>query len=72
MMGSSDTEWKPRSDLPDSSGLFLVYDGFTYYVAEYVISSDSFYSTIAGHDKELGPVKYWTEITQRAPSDETD
>ena len=71
MVGSSDIKWKPRSDLPESNGLFLVHDGFTYYVAEYVVSSDSFFSTIAGLDRKLGPVKYWTEIKQRAPSDET-
>lgn len=71
-VGSGDIKWKPRSDRPESGGLFLVHDGFTYYVAEYVVSSDSFFSTFAGHDKELGPVQYWTAIKQRAPSDETD
>lgn len=71
MVGGSDIEWNPRSDLPKSGGLFVVHDGYTYYVAEYVVSSNSFFSTIRGHDKELGPVKYWTAIKELAPSDET-
>ena len=72
MVGSNNIEWKRRGDLPENDGLYLVHDGFTYYVAEYDSSSDSFFCTIAGHDKALGPVKYWAEISQRAPSDETD
>ena len=69
MVGSYDIKWTPRSSLPESSGLFLVHDGYTYYVAKYDDSSESFFCTIPGHDKELGPVKYWSPINQRAPSD---